>query len=200
MWGFLANILKEALIVGIGFSLIISLFLLVAGISNIIREPTNVVEGLSTITHAAELHGRTGELVIISAEIEYTGIYRNYSPTNRTRRLHDINQHLYIIRFEDAPVAFTSNHNDRHLFDDIIIGRISKMPNDFVAERLLNWYLPDSSEFFQYTLRCSNQFTIATFEEHNEFVASSVSWVFWSAIVAIGSTLLLILTIRLLDL
>jgi len=195
MKDYLIYTLKDFLTSMICMLLIFSLFALALGISDLVGEPTNVVEGLSIVTHAAELYGRIGEHVIIDAEIEYTGIYANYSPTNRTTRSHHSTQHLFIINFEDAPIAFTSNHNDIHFLDGTVIGSIGKMPSDFIAERLLNRYLLDNSEFSQYTLRDSIRFTVATFEEHHERAVSSV---FWSAIFAVGFALVLILTIRLL--
>ena len=64
-----------------------------------------VARGIPIITHAAELTELVGKRVKIGAEIEYTGIHGQYIELGRGKPRTDI-WHLYIIKFEDAPVAF----------------------------------------------------------------------------------------------
>jgi len=190
IWDFLTSTLTSIVNSYLIFLLVFSLLGIATGIAALINGPKQVLEGMASITQATELHGRrNGETVIIDAKIEYTDIYANYHPTNRTMRSSRGNQYLYIIRFEDAPVAFTSSRNDIHLHEDIVIGRVGRMPLDFVAERLLSRYSPNISEFSQYTLRFQSLGIAATFEEAHE---RTISQIYWSTIFTVVLTFLLI--------
>ena len=118
-------------------------------------EYSRLISGIPLITRASELTERVGDRIKIAAEIEYTGIYGRYSE-GRGRQRTTRTWHLYIINFEDAPVAFRSIRDDVHT-REYVYGAVMRMPADFISEGLLNKYLLDDTNFSQYTARLFNR-------------------------------------------